>query len=307
MRPAVVVATKMGLLFVLDRDTGKPLFDVEERPVPPSDVPGEAASPTQPFPALPAPLGPSSLTPEQVWGATPEQRRECQAALAAMSAHGLYTPPSTTGTLVWPGNAGGVAWGGVAVDPERHLLVVNSNRLATLVQLIPREQYPAARAGNRFGGEFAPQLGTPFGVYRRTWVSAAQLPCTPLPWGVLTAIDLDAGKQLWQVPLGDARELPQGASLPPGPATGLPSLGGALVTASGLVFIAAAMDTYLRAFDSNNGRELWKARLPASAQATPMTYVLDGRQYVVIAAGGHGKLGTKQGDAVVAFALPPGR
>lgn len=295
-RPAVAVATKMGLLFVLDRETGKPLHEVVERAVPKSDVKGEDASPTQPIPTWDA-LVPLGLKLEEAWGPTPETRKWCSDAMAKLRNEGFYTPPSLEGTLVFPGNAGGVNWGGVAVDDDRGVLYANTNRLAGMVRLISRDEYVSARekAGkNRFLGEFARQSGTPYAMYREWLISPQRTLCNRPPWGALVAFDLNTGKLKWQTPLG---------TMVPGMQTGTPNLGGPILTAGGLVFSAAAMDTFFRAFDAQTGKELWKAELPASAQSTPMTYRLGSKQYVVVCAGGHGKLGTKMGDAVVAFAL----
>jgi quinoprotein glucose dehydrogenase len=303
--PAVVQATKMGLLFVLHRETGAPLFPVEERPVPASDVPGEQASPTQPFPVAPPPLVPQRLRPEDAWGVTPWDRSRCRDAIAKLRNEGIYTPPSLRGTLAFPGIAGGTNWGSVAFDPERRLVLVNTTRAAFQVTLVPRDEFQARRERERDDHtlEFAPQAGTPYGMVRGPVLSPLGMPCNAPPWGALSAIDLSDGTVRWEAPLGTPRDL---APIPIWFATGTPNLGGPLSTAGGLVFIGAAMDDYLRAFDVETGRELWKARLPAGGQATPMTYRVrpDGRQFVVIAAGGHGKLGTRLGDALVAFALP---
>jgi len=294
-RPAVAVATKMGLLFVLDRETGKPLHDVKEQPVPKSDVEGEQASPTQPIPAWDS-LVPLGLKNEQVQG------EWCAAQVAKLRNEGIYTPPSLKGTLVFPGNAGGVNWGGLAVDPDQQLIFADTNRLAGAVRLIPRDQYVAERTAaeknkakeNRFTGEFGGQSGTPYAMYREWLITPERTLCTPTPWGALVAFDLKTGKIKWQAPLG---------TLVKGQNTGTPNLGGPMATAGRLVFTAAAMDTSLRAFDIKTGKELWKGDLPAGAQSTPMTYSMGGRQYIVICAGGHGKLGTKMGDSVVAYTL----
>jgi len=306
--PAVAVTTKIGHLFLLDRASGEPLFPVTERAVPASDVPGEVAAATQPFPSNP-PLVPNRLTADDVWGATAADREACQERLRTVRNEGLFTPPSVRGTVVYPGIVGGVAWGGPSYDPARGLLVVNTNRVAFLVRLIPRADFDAERAkgkDNRLGGEFAAQRGAPFGMYRDMLRSPSGLPCTPPPWGALAAVDLATGEKKWEVPLGRF-VIPAGkrGNVEPLPVDGMLGVGGSVVTAGGLVFIASAsFDDTLRAFDVESGKVLWEAPLPAGGQASPMTYRYRGRQYVVIAAGGHGKGGTKQGDAVIAYAVP---
>lgn len=296
-KAAVAVSTKMGFVFVLDRETGKPLREVKERPVPRSRTQGEQASVTQPFPDLPA-LVPHRLTADEAWGPTPEDRNWCREKISTLRSEGIFTPPDAEGSLAVPGNVGGVNWGSAAIDAERGLLLANTNRLPFLLRLIPREKLAGeiqTGQNNRVRGEFGAQRKAPYAIYREPLLSPSGAPCAPPPWGALVALDLNAGKILWESPLGSFK-----AGLPPGS----PNLGGPIVTAGGLVFTAAAMDTFLRAFDIGTGKEIWKAELPASAQATPMTYRAGGRQFVAICAGGHGKLGTKQGDAVVAFALP---
>jgi quinoprotein glucose dehydrogenase len=296
--PAIAITTKMGHIFVLNRLTGAPLQKVEEKPVPKSDVPGEEASPTQPFSAI-EPVVPQKLTAEEAWGKSVEDREWCSKRIAASRSEGIFTPPSLQGTIAFPGNVGGVNWGSAALDPARHLLIMNTNRLPFWVKMIPQDKLhdeytQHEHAGDRLHGEYGRQRGAPYAMYREPLLSPSGLPCNPPPWGTTTAVDLESGKKLWETPLG---------SMAPGMNTGSPNLGGPMATAGGLVFTAAAMDTYLRAFDIESGKELWKAELPASAQATPMTYSVNGKQYIVIAAGGHGKLGTRQGDAVIAYTV----
>jgi quinoprotein glucose dehydrogenase len=300
--PAVVQATKMGHLFVLHRETGAPLFPVEERPVPQGGVPGEKLSPTQPFPVKPPPLVPFELSPDDAFGITPWDRRACRERIGALRFEGIFTPPSLQGSLMYPGNIGGSNWGGVAVDPLRGRVIANVTSVPFAVTLLPAESYERERAANP-GVEIAPQRGTPYALRRELLLSPLGVPCNPPPWGMLVAVDLATGEIAWSVPLGTIRDM---APIPIPLRVGLPNVGGPLVTASGLVFIGAAMDDYLRAFDVETGEELWKGRLPAGGQATPMTYRLreGARQYVVIAAGGHGRAGTTLGDSVVAFALP---
>ena len=295
--PAIAITTKMGRVFVLNRLTGAPLFPVEERPVLKSDIPGEESWPTQLASTIS--VVPEKLTPEDAWGIKPEERQWCAEKIKAARSDGIFTPPSIQGTLVFPGNVGGVNWGGGAYDQKRHLLFMDTNRLPIFVKLIPRAEYDDARKSatdaDRLHGEFARQVGAPFGMFRTPLLAPSGVPCNAPPWGTVAAVDLFSGKKVWDVPLG---------SWIPGMNTGTVTLGGPMVSAGGLVFTAAAMDNYLRAFDVETGKELWKYELPAGGQATPMTYMLKGKQYVVIAAGGHGKLGTKQGDYVIAFTLP---
>jgi quinoprotein glucose dehydrogenase len=306
-QPVVIAGNKTGNLFVLDRQTGKPFFGVEERPVPSSDAEGEIASPTQPFPLAPPPLVPQRLSVEDAWGPTPEDRDACRAQIQKLRSEGIFTPPSVQGTIAFPGNLGGMNWSSGAFDPERQLFVTNVNNFAMEVHLIPRDRYEAAERAAKAGefrAEVSPQHGTPYGMSREVLHSPAKLPCNPPPWGSLVSVDLADGTIRWSVPLG----MTAGTWLanPAATVRGIPNLGGPIITGGGLVFIAAAMDDSLRAFDLETGAELWKGRLPAGGQATPMTYRLrpDGKQFVVIAAGGHGKIGTKLGDSLVAFALP---
>ncbi|HXG96275.1 MAG TPA: pyrroloquinoline quinone-dependent dehydrogenase [Gemmatimonadales bacterium] len=295
--PAVIQTGKSGMLFVFDRTTGTPIFPVEERPVPPSSVPGEVASPTQPFTAVVPPLVPLQYSAADAWGPTPEAKAACHEILAALRNDGPFTPPSTQGTLQQPGNIGGAHWGGVAVDERRGVVVVPVNRVPAMVQLIPAEGFngdslfraDAARGINNF--EYTRMKGTPYVMRRRIILGPAGLPCTPPPFGAVVAVNLGTGAIQWNVPLGTFGGVP-----------GSVQLGGPIVTAGGLVFIGASLDRSFHALDIETGRELWTAALPAGARATPMTYEAGGRQFVVIAAGGSDVWGS--GDAIIAFALP---
>ena len=295
--PAIAIATKMGRVFVLNRLTGAPLFPIEERPAPKSDVPGEEAWPTQPSSTIS--IVPEKLSVDDAWGKDDQERQWCADRIKASRTGEVFTPPSVQGTILFPGNVGGVNWGSAAYDPQRHLLVADTNRLPFYVKLIPRADFDNARKNatdqDRLHGEFARQTGAPYGMFRTALLSPGVRPCNTPPWGTVTAVDLWSGKKVWDVPLG---------TFVPNMNTGTITLGGPIATAGGLVFTGAAMDNYLRAFDSETGKELWKYELPAGGQATPMTYTIKGKQYLVIAAGGHGKLGTKQGDYVIAFTLP---
>jgi quinoprotein glucose dehydrogenase len=293
--PAVAVATKMGHLFILDRRTGAPLFPVEERPVPASDVPGEVTSRTQPFPLPAFRLAPETLSAADAFGATDSMRAACRARIAGLRFQGTFTPPSLRGTIIWPGNIGGMNWSGVSVDEARGILIAPTNRLATVVQLIPRDSLRAAYMAHP-DLEYGRQVGTPYAMSRGDLGL-----CTPPPWGALTAVDLNAGTVKWQVPLGS---MPQMAALPNAKSLGSVQLGGALITGGGLVFIAGTFDEHLRAIDIETGNVLWGIHLPAAAHALPMTYEADGRQYIVIAAGGHDRLHTTMGDYVIAYTLP---
>ena len=301
--PAVAQPTKMGHLFLLDRETGEPLFPVEERPVPQTDVPGEWTSPTQPFPTFPKPLHPHRLDPDQAFGFTPWDTGACREQIETLRNEGIFTPPSLGGSIQYPGVAGGSNWGGLAHDPERRVVVLNQNYVAQVHRLIPRETGVRPEEADLHMG-ISEMAGTPYLIDQSVLLSPWGVPCIPTPWGVLMAVSLESGEKIWEVPFGTTRDMIP--YFPFGLDFGLPSMGGPMVTKSGLVFIGASMDAYLRAYSIDSGELLWKARLPAGGQATPMTYRVrpGGRQFVVIAAGGHGTLGTVPGDAVVAYALP---
>ena len=294
--PAIAITTKMGRVFVLNRLNGKPLFPIAERPVPKSDIPGEEAWPTQPSGISTVP---EALKPSDAFGINEEERKWCEDRIKASRYEGIFTPPTLQGTIVFPGNVGGVNWGSSAFDPQRHLLIMNTNHLAIWMKLIERDKLAGVyndREQNRMTGEFARQTGAPYGMYRETFLSPGhKVPCTPPPWGTIVAVDLFSGQKAWDVRLG---------SHVPGQQTGAVNFGGPIVTAGGLIFTAASWDGHLRAFESETGKEIWSYELPAGGQATPMTYSIGGKQYLVIAAGGHGKFGTKQGDYVIAFTLP---
>jgi quinoprotein glucose dehydrogenase len=295
--PAIAITTKMGRVFVLNRLNGTPLLPIEERAVIKSDIPGEESWPTQPSSTIS--LVPEKLTVEDAWGKDDKEKQLCADQIKSARSGDIFTPPSLQGTLVFPSNAGGVNWGSAAYDPQRHLLFVDTNRLPIFVKLIPRAELDAARKNatdsDRLHGEFARQTGAPYAMFRTPLLAPSGLPCNTPPWGTIAAVDLFEGKKIWDVPLG---------SFIPGMNTGTITLGGPMATAGGIVFTAATMDNYLRAFDSETGKEIWEYELSAGGQATPMTYSIGGKQYLVIAAGGHGKLGTKQGDYVIAFTLP---
>jgi quinoprotein glucose dehydrogenase len=301
---AVVQATKTGMLFVFDRETGEPVFEIIERPVPSSDVHGETNSPTQPFPATPPLVSHAAITPQDAWGLTFYDRGKCRSLIERHRSEGIFTPPSERGSILSPSYVGGVNWGSLAFDSERQLVIAAVNHLPAVVTLVPRELLRTEIDSAAWpDSEFAAQEGAPYGMRRELLLSPWGLPCTAPPWGTLAAVDLRRNKIRWQVMLGSTED--KSPSFLPTPTLGMPNMGGPMATAGGIVFIGAATDNYLRAFDIDTGRELWKGRLPAGGQATPMSYESNGIQYVVIAAGGHGGLETTRGDFVMAFALPP--
>ena len=303
--PAVAQATKQGHIYILHRETGEPLIPVEERPVPQTGaVAGEALSPTQPFPKNPAyVLYPGDLTEEKMWGFTPFDRIKCRDKFRSALNQGLYTPPSAVGSVVFPG-PGMINWGGIAVDSSRDILIVNTTQIAVIDGLLPAAASKETQPKEISDGKWLiPIEGSPYSITSELLESPFGAPCTRPPWGSLVAIDLNANKRLWEIPLGTTRDQ---APFPIWLNLGVPSAGGPIVTKSGLTFIAATSDNFIRAFDTATGEKLWQARLPAGGQAVPMTYRLNstGKQYLVIAAGGHEAMGTTLGDYVIAYALP---
>ena len=247
--PAVLQATKMGFVFVLDRLTGKPLFPVEERLAPPTDVPGEYAAPTQPAPLLPAPVTSQQLRPEDAWGVALLDKKECRAKLEKLRNEGLYTPPSLQGSLLHPSFLGGTNWGGIAYDSETGLAVLNSSNLAASVTLVPREDYDPEKDGKP-GLSFYEMRGSPYIMLRGVLLSSLGAPCNPPPWGRLTAIDMNNGETRWQIPFGRVEFGPLIKSLP---SWGAPNQGGPIITGSGLIFIGASPDNLLRAYRLRTG------------------------------------------------------
>jgi quinoprotein glucose dehydrogenase len=316
--PALVQSTKTGDIYVLDRRTGQPVFPVEERRVPGGAPPGDRLSPTQPFSSV-------SFMPKEnaseagMWGATMFDQLACRIKFKGLRYEGPYTPPSLQGTLVYPGNFGVMDWGGMAIDPQRMIAFAHPNYIAFVDRLIPsgpvaprfrahgdKPPTPADQNDEPSSASVAgynPNAGAPFAVALNPFLSPLGLPCQSPPWGYVAGLDLSSGKVTWKHRNGTIRDQ---SPVPVPIELGVPSLGGPMVMAGGVAFLGSALDYYLRAYDTETGEELWKARLPAGGQASPMSYwsKASGRQFVVIAAGGHGSLGTRKGDSIVAYALP---
>jgi quinoprotein glucose dehydrogenase len=298
MRDVVIQPTKQGFVFVLDRDTGKPVWPVEERSVPQGGAEGEQLSPTQPFPTHVPALMPQRFSADDLFRPLPRfGRPACEEKLGALRNEGLYTPPSTQGTLEFPMTGGGVNWGGAAFDPVNQILYANTSYAIHIIKLIPRAEAEGFKPPP--GTDFGPQQGAPFAMTRVVAMSPLGMLCNKPPWGAMVAVDLKAGKILWRSSVGTTEDrAPLGMAFN----WGTPLVNGVAVTAGGLVF-TGAMDAYLRAFDARSGAELWQGRLPVPGVANPMSYLWKGEQYVAIAAGGHSESGATIGDSVVAFRL----
>lgn len=303
--PALVQPTKQGEVFVLDRRTGRPLLPVKEVPVPQGAAEGDHTAPTQPVSALS--FNPPPLEGRHMWGATLFDQMYCRIAFHRLRYAGRYTPPSTRGSLIYPGNFGVFNWGSIAVDPQRQVAFTTPAYLAFTSELVPRQDDTSLYVqGDERPDESLPALnenfGAPFAVKLAAFTSPLGLPCQQPPWGYVALADLRTGKIIWQHRNGTVRD---SSPLPLPFRMGVPSLGGPIVTAGGVAFLSGTLDYYVRGYDLATGEELWRARLPAGGQATPMTYLgEDGRQYLLVTAGGHGSLGTRAGDDVIAYALP---
>jgi len=295
--PALVQSSKMGIFFVLNRLTGEPIYPIEERKVPQSDVSGEQSAPTQPYAAIPEPTVPdrfpgiSTLADVASFG-------QCSRDLKKLRYDGRYTPPSLQGSIAYPSTAGGVEWGGGAVDPRSGVYVVNSSYVAQIYRLIERKDY-AEQAKHGSKDDYYPQTGAPYGFYLHNFVNFLGMPCWNPPYGTLSAYDLNSGKLLWKKPFGEVQKW--GFYMPE--SWGSVTIGAPLVTKSGLIFIGASMDARVRAIDLKSGDVLWQAQVDAPAVASPATYVYKGNQYVVFVAGGNAILKAQASDQVAAFAV----
>ena len=308
--PVLIQTTKTGNIFVLDRRTGQPVTEVQELPVPTSPAAeGEHLAPTQPHSVGMPVIGAEPLTEKSMWGVSTFDQLYCRIMFKDSVYVGPFTPPSEKPYIEWPGLLGGMNWGGISIDENTGMMFVNDMRLGLWIQMIPSQNKGQAAGGGEAlntGMGAVPLKGTPYAVNKNRFLSVAGIPCQAPPFGTLTAIDMKTQKIAWQVPVGTVEDTgPLGIRMHLPIKIGLPTLGGTLSTQGGLIFIAGTQDFYLRAFNSGNGEEVWKARLPVGSQGGPMTYVSPktGKQYVVITAGG-ARQSTDRGDYVMAYALP---
>lgn len=302
--PVIIQTSKQGMIFMLNRETGVPVAEVEERPVPAGNVEGERYSPTQPYSVGMPMLGNQTLKESDMWGMTPLDLLSCRIEFKSMRHDGVYTPPGLDYSLQFPGSLGGMNWGSVSVDPNNSVMFVNDMRLGLANYLVPREKVAKNASGIEMG--IVPMAGTPFGALRKRFVSALGVPCQKPPFGTMTAIDLKTRQIAWQVPVGTVEDTgPMGLRMKMKMPVGMPTLGATMTTQSGLLFFAGTQDFYLRAFDTATGKVIWKSRLPVGSQGGPMTYVSPktGKQYVIITAGG-ARQSPDRGDYVIAYALP---
>ncbi|MBK4214360.1 membrane-bound PQQ-dependent dehydrogenase, glucose/quinate/shikimate family [Paracoccus caeni] len=297
--PALVVPTKQGDVYVLNRQTGEPILPVTEVAAPQGTIPEDFAAETQPSSALS--FEPEPLTEERMWGATAIDQMVCRIAFRKLRYEGRYTPPSLEGSIVYPGNFGAFNWGGVAVDPRRQVMFGMPLQLAFTSKLIPREELGDRQTNVGEQGVNSNE-GAAYAVEMGPFLSPLGVPCQSPPWGYVAGADLRTGDIAWKHKNGTTRDM---TPVPLGLPLGMPGIGGPIITGSGVAFLAAAVDDYIRAYDLTTGKQLWQARLPAGGQATPMTYLdSEGRQVVVLVAGGHGSVGTRLGDYVIAWRLP---
>ncbi|MFT4163594.1 glucose/quinate/shikimate family membrane-bound PQQ-dependent dehydrogenase [Shinella sp.] len=298
--PALVGATKQGDIYVLDRRTGEPIIPVKEVPAPTGAIPEDFSAPTQPVSDLT--FMPDPLTEKNMWGITMFDQMMCRIDFLSMKYEGRYTPPSLQGTIVYPGNFGTFNWGSVAVDPERQVMFGMPTYLAFTSRLVPRDQVPP-KGQDEKGSEQGLNRndGAPYGVYMGPFLGPLGIPCQAPPWGYVAGANLATGEIAYKHKNGTVMDM---TPLPLPFKVGVPGIGGPMMTKGGVAFLGAAVDDYLRAYDVTTGRQLWEARLPAGGQATPMTYTVGDKQYVLIVAGGHGSVGTKPGDYVIAYTLP---
>lgn len=300
VKPALLASTKQGSIYVLDRSTGQPIVPINEVPVPQGAVEGDHTSPTQPMSELH--MMPPVLEERDMWGVTPFDQMLCRIDFKSLRYDGIYTPPSLQGSIVYPGNFGVFDWGGISIDPVRQIAFLNPSYMAFKSKLVPAAEVAGGPGRKSETEGVQPNKGAPYGVILEAMLSPMGLPCQAPAWGYVSAVDLTTNKVIWKHKNGTVRD---SAPVPIPLSMGVPSLGGTFTTASGVAFLSGTLDQYLRAYDVKNGKQLWEARLPAGGQTTPMTYTgKDGKQYVLVVAGGHGSLGTKQGDYVLAFKLP---
>ena len=298
--PALVGPTKQGDIYVLDRRNGEPIIPIEEVPAPGGAIAEDFTAPTQPVSGLT--YMPEPLEERNMWGITMFDQLACRIQFRQLKYEGRYTPPSTEGTLVYPGNFGTFNWGSVAVDPERQIMFGMPTYLAFTSRLVPRAEIPPKEAGEK-GSEqgLNRNEGSPYGVYMGPFLGPLGIPCQAPPWGYVSGADLRTGEIAYKHKNGTVYDMTR---LPLPLKLGVPGIGGPIITKGGVAFLGATVDNYLRAYDVTTGDQLWQARLPAGGQSTPMTYTAGGKQYLVMVAGGHGSIGTKPGDFIIAYTLP---
>ncbi|WP_430446429.1 MAG: glucose/quinate/shikimate family membrane-bound PQQ-dependent dehydrogenase [Pseudomonas piscis] len=299
VKPALIQPTKQGSLYVLDRRDGTPIVPIREIPAPTGAVEGDHTAPTQARSDLNL-LNPP-LDEKAMWGATPFDQMLCRIQFKELRYDGQYTPPSVQGSLVYPGNVGVFNWGSVSLDPVRQLLFTSPNYMAFVSKLVPRAEVAAGSKRESETSGVQPNTGAPYAVIMHPFMSPLGVPCQAPAWGYVAGIDLTTNKVVWKHKNGTSRD---SSPIPIGLPMGVPSMGGSMVTAGGVGFLSGTLDQYIRGYDVKNGKELWKSRLPAGGQATPMSYTgKDGKQYVLVVVGGHGSLGTKMGDYIIAYKL----
>ncbi|OWB31306.1 membrane-bound PQQ-dependent dehydrogenase, glucose/quinate/shikimate family [Xanthomonas oryzae pv. oryzicola] len=315
-RPAVIQATKSGQVFVLDRATGTPLMPVKQIPVPQGTDHGDWTAATQPIsPGMPNTVGAPSREFETIiesdaWGMTPFDQLACRIQFKQLRYEGMFTPPTLQGALAFTGNHGGINWGGVSVDLQRGIMVMNSNRLPYTLQVYTREKMNELGVVSVFDGKsktpgYMAQKGLAYGARKEPWMSPLNTPCVAPPWGYIAGVDLRTQQVIWRRPLGTGYDQgPMGIPSKTKFEIGTPNNSGSLATAGGVTFIGASLDDFMRGFDTRTGKQVWETRVPAGPQAAPMSYTINGEQYIVAAVGGHDRMETKLGDSVIAWALP---